>query len=217
MLSCPPSSVAFLDFGMGWGKWCFLAKAFGCETYGLELSEERRQHGIQSGITVLGWDDLTTQKFDFINAAQVFEHVTEPLDTLKALVASLNPGGIVRIGVPRGWDIKRRLKIWDWKLPDTHPDSLNPVAPLQHINCFSFRSLEAMGRLAGLEPEAPKAEPWKVDNPKDAAKLVALSAFNTLLPGIGRARKERHLQRVREKQNTVYFRAAAGLPKTQIR
>lgn len=210
MVGLLPSGVTFLDFGMGWGHWCFLAKGFGCNSHGLELSEERRQHGIQSGISVLHQDDLQIKKFDFINAHQVFEHLVDPLGTLKELAASLNPGGIIRISVPQGWDIKRRLKVWNWNLPDTHPDSLNPVAPLQHINCFSFRSMEIMGRLAGLQPEAPKTASRKVDNPKDAAKLIALKAFDTLLPQVSRARRERLLQRWRDKQSTVYFRAASA-------
>ena len=28
-----PSQLKFLDFGMGWGKWCQMAKAFGCGSY----------------------------------------------------------------------------------------------------------------------------------------------------------------------------------------
>jgi len=33
-----PSSLCFFDFGMGWGKWALMAKAFGCDVYGAELS-----------------------------------------------------------------------------------------------------------------------------------------------------------------------------------
>ena len=36
-----PSSLCFFDFGMGWGKWALLVKAFGCDSYGTELSLER--------------------------------------------------------------------------------------------------------------------------------------------------------------------------------
>jgi hypothetical protein len=63
----------------------------------------------------------------------------------------LKPNGIIRINVPNGWDIKRRLEIWDWTAPRGSENSLNMVAPLQHINCYIHEALVKMGQEAGLE------------------------------------------------------------------
>ena len=79
----PPIELQFLDFGMGWGKWCQMAKAFGCQVYGLELSKARIKYASSLGISVLSNEELNHYKFDYINADQVFEHITNPKNTLQ--------------------------------------------------------------------------------------------------------------------------------------
>jgi len=44
-LKKPSSTLKIFDFGIGWGKWALMAKAFGCDAYGSELSEERINYG----------------------------------------------------------------------------------------------------------------------------------------------------------------------------
>jgi len=151
-LNKKPGKVKFLDFGMGAGTWCLLAKAYGCDTYGTDLSSGHEAHAEKMGIKTLNMQDLAKHKFDYINSEQVFEHLAEPLETLTLLSEALAPGGIIRINVPAGWDVKRRIKVWDWQasLSQQHPDSLNNVAPLQHINCFTRNSLIHLGNAAGL-------------------------------------------------------------------
>ena len=63
----------------------------------------------------------------------------------------LRPEGLLKISVPNGSDIKRRLKICDWKAPKDSKNSLNPVAPLEHINCFTHKSIMKMAELAGFQ------------------------------------------------------------------
>jgi 2-polyprenyl-3-methyl-5-hydroxy-6-metoxy-1,4-benzoquinol methylase len=146
-----PSCLDFLDFGMGWGKWALMAKAFGCDSYGIEISEERIKYAKSNGIKVINWDDIQQHRFDFINTEQVFEHISEPLNTLQYLKAALKPHGIVKVSVPSASDIDRRLKIMDWKSPKGSANSLNAVAPLEHINCFRRASLLKMAEAAGME------------------------------------------------------------------
>jgi SAM-dependent methyltransferase len=206
-LGGPLNTKSFLDFGMGWGHWCLLAKGFGCDAYGAELSMARCENATRSGITVIGRDQLSNHRFDFINAEQVFEHIAEPLETLRELATALKPGGIVRISVPPGWDIKRRLRIWNWNALDTAPDSLNPVAPLQHINCYRIQSLVTMGKLAGLrEIELPErnANP-RVKSPKDAVKLLLLPLYRRLLPGYSKKRALIHQKLRKEKESIVHL------------
>lgn len=146
-----PSQLKFLDFGMGWGNWPRLAKAFSCDAYGTELSETMVEYAKSQGIKVIGWDEILNYEFDFINTEQVFEHIPEPLETLHHLKKSLKPKGLIKISVPNGNDIKRRLRVLDWTAPKGSRNSLNPVSPLEHINCFTHNSIIRMANIAGLE------------------------------------------------------------------
>ncbi len=167
-----PSSLRFLDFGMGWGKWALMVKAFGCDSYGTELSQVRIEYARSNGLKVITWDEIPDHRFDVINAEKVFEHIPEPLATLRHLKKALKPGGIVRINVPAAGDMRRRLKIMDWTAPKGSRDSLNPVAPLEHINLFGRSSLERMAEESGLEEVSiPPHEPCG-----DTAKLSATSS-----------------------------------------
>lgn len=140
------------DFGMGWGEWCLMAKAFGCEIFGAELSEARREHARRHGVELIDLEDLPDNHFDFIHTEQVFEHLTDPLPVLARLCKALSPGGLLKISVPDGSDIVRRLATPDWLAPKETPTSLNAVAPLEHVNCFNHTSLVELGRQAGLGP-----------------------------------------------------------------
>ena len=51
-----PKEVQVLDFGMGWGQWLLMARAFGCQVAGAELSLERQRYARSMGIEVLDWD-----------------------------------------------------------------------------------------------------------------------------------------------------------------
>lgn len=146
-----PSSLSFFDFGMGWGKWALMAKAFGCESYGAELSEERMEYARSNGIKVIKWEEIPQHRFDFINTEQVFEHISEPLKTLRYLKTALKPDGILKVSVPTANNIERRLKSMDWRSPKGSTNSLNPVAPLEHINFFRRSSLIKMAEEAEME------------------------------------------------------------------
>lgn len=143
--------IDMLDYGMGWGRWCYMAKAYGCNSFGLDLSTARVEHGRAEGITVIGIDDLNKHQFDFINMEQVVEHLPYPLKTLTTLTKFLKPGGLIKISVPNGKDVKKRLKIMDWTAPRNSKRFLIPATPLVHINTFNHKSVIAMAAKAGLE------------------------------------------------------------------
>ena len=145
--------LSVLDYGMGWGAWCTMARAFGCDVHGHESSPLRIEHARSLGIPVLTWDELPKHSFDFINSEQVFEHLTDPLGALKHLVRALAPGGLIKISVPDGRDVKRRLAVGDWSAMDG-PHSLLVVTPLQHVNGFHREALLEMAHRAGLCPAA---------------------------------------------------------------
>jgi 2-polyprenyl-3-methyl-5-hydroxy-6-metoxy-1,4-benzoquinol methylase len=147
----PPSSLRFLDFGMGWGEWAVMAKAFGCECYGTELSRVRIEWAGSRGIRVLTWDEIPQHRFAFINTEQVFEHLTEPLQTLIHLKSALRSDGLIKISVPTAHNMGRRLRIMDWRIPKGSRNSLNPVAPLEHLNFYRRSSLLKMASKSGME------------------------------------------------------------------
>lgn len=157
MLGRPPREVALLDFGMGWGKWCLMARAFWCPVWGMELSPARLAHARELGLPTLSWEELPGGRFDFINTEQVFEHLVEPLPILRRLVAALAPGGLIKLSVPNGHGMRRRLRrlarsgeeaAWT----ERGRASLVPVRPLEHLNCFDHRALGMLAAEAGLEP-----------------------------------------------------------------
>lgn len=145
-----PSDLDFFDFGMGWGKWALMAKSFGCNSSGSELSMKRIDYSRANGINIISWEEISQHKFDFINTEQVFEHLPNPLKILIQLKNSLKEGGLIKISVPTTNDITRRLKIMDWKSKKGTRNSLNAVAPLEHINYFRRKSLIELATLAGL-------------------------------------------------------------------
>lgn len=146
-----PSSLKFFDFGMGWGKWALMAKAFGCDSYGTELSQQRITYALANGIKVITWEQIPQNQFDFINTEQVFEHIPEPLETLRHLKKGLKAGGVVKISVPTDRNMDRKLKVMDWTIDKGSKGFLNAIAPLEHINCYTPKTLIKMANVAGLE------------------------------------------------------------------
>ncbi len=144
-------NLKFFDFGFGWCNWMNAVRAYGIDVTGVELSEERKKFARNLGYNPIEWDDIPGSNFDYINTDQVFEHLPNPLATIKHLASGLSERGIVRICVPNGDDNIRLLNKMDWKAPKGHPDSLNVVAPLEHINCFTNKAIIEMANKAGLE------------------------------------------------------------------
>lgn len=150
----PPSQLNVLDFGFGWAHFARMAMGYGCAVSGIELSAERRSHGESVGIRVVDLEDLPPQQYRFINAEQVFEHLTEPRAVLEQLMASLAPDGIVKINVPNAVASLKKLGCGTG-FGDLSPDEQMAVAPLEHINAFCADSLEAFGKTVGLKPLRP--------------------------------------------------------------
>jgi 2-polyprenyl-3-methyl-5-hydroxy-6-metoxy-1,4-benzoquinol methylase len=120
---------------MGWGSWLLMAKAFGMQTEGLEIAEERVQFAHTNGLKVVAPTDIETSSYHFINAEQVLEHVSDPVGVLASCYQWLKPGGFLRVAVPDGVDIEKRIQTGSWKVAEM------PSIPLEHINVFTHESL----------------------------------------------------------------------------
>jgi transcription elongation factor Elf1 len=185
-LRLPPHAVQVLDFGMGWGEWASMARAFGCEVTGAELSEERIRHAHSIGIQTVTLEGLTARKFHFINTEQVFEHLIDPVSILKSLAPALHPSGLLKISVPNSGPVLRKLPRIT-RFADLSPESLVPVQPLEHVNCFDYASLVRLAQTAGLRPVRPKlrqlynsSSGWL--NPKQALRLLARPIYRHVFP-----------------------------------
>lgn len=151
-LNKKPADLKFLDFGMGWGRWCRSAKGFGVlDTYGYDLSEERADYTDKYGVKTITKNEISNNKFDFINTEQVVEHVPKPLETIKFLQQSLKKEGLLKISVPNCKNVIRKLLNKKWKANPGRSKSINPITPLEHINGFRRESIIKMADLAGLE------------------------------------------------------------------
>ena len=143
-----PIELKFLDFGMGWGDWALMAKAFGCQSFGMEISPERIRYAKSNGVEVLDRNTVSQHQFDFINTEQVFEHLANPFETLCELKKVLKVNGILKISVPKSKKIDRKIEQIDWS---NCVVSVNAIAPLEHINCFRKLSLLNMAKRAKMK------------------------------------------------------------------
>lgn len=139
-----PHELTVLDFGMGWGTWLLMIRAFGMKAIGLELSLERQAYARSLGLEVVTADQLSRNQVDFINAEQVFEHLDQPAQAIQQCHQWLKQGGYLRIAVPNGGQSLQRVKSGQWQASDV------PTQPLEHINIFTPASLRSMGRQYGF-------------------------------------------------------------------
>jgi hypothetical protein len=151
----------------------------------------------RSAIPVLSWEEIAYHRFDLVNTEQVFEHLVDRYATVLHLARSLLPGGLLKISVPPSGDIQRRLRANDWKAPKSTRNSLNAVAPLEHVNCYAVRSLLALAERVGLEPASlPLAAYFQVISLTGGPTSVARQVLKPLFPTRGGAyRLFRHTRR----------------------
>ena len=137
--------IKVLDFGMGGGYWCLMAKAFGYDTYGYDLSKERREYAQRElGINVL---NILKGRYDFINVEQVLEHIPNPVDLLSKISLCLNEGGYIHLSVPNA-----RKLVNGFKNPDFTKAPWKALLPLGHLNGFTHKTLIRTATMCGLEP-----------------------------------------------------------------
>lgn len=91
-----------------------------------------------AGVVSIGVDEKDIPRngaYDAVVCSHVLEHLAEPFEVVKALVACLRPGGILYAEVP--------MEIWK------HPPT--PKEPITHVNYFTPAALSFLLRRAGLD------------------------------------------------------------------
>jgi SAM-dependent methyltransferase len=179
----PLPELNTLDYGMGFGLWARISRSLGCQSFGFDLSDTRMCAASKAGVKVRREEDFPAHTFDFINTEQVFEHVPAPRELAKRLAACLKPGGILKICVPYGEDIERCIENGKWQADSGSRHSLDPVAPLEHINCFKAETLRRLAAELGLVFERPQILPqfaylahsgtWSLADPSNLLKELS--------------------------------------------
>ena len=95
------------------------------------------------------------REFDLISSVDVFEHLTDPVETLKRLYKKTRTGGHVFISVPNFNSYFSRVCL------GTHPYFAYPA----HLNYFTQKSLMQLCKAAGYAPVSCeiKTLPWEFE------------------------------------------------------
>lgn len=143
--------LTLLDYGAGFGDLSALARGFGFDVTALELSDDRAAALRGLGIRVIPSLDGFTGAFDAVILNQVLEHLAEPFGCILAIRRAMRAGGILYVGVPDCRHLRRTAAGFDRLTTTRLQQAMVPCSPLQHVNSFTRRSLEALLNRAGLE------------------------------------------------------------------
>ncbi|MCL4334650.1 MAG: class I SAM-dependent methyltransferase [Candidatus Thermoplasmatota archaeon] len=134
-------SSKILEVGSGLGYLTYALNVAGLNATGIDISEEAvkkakqefGEHYIYSNIENLS----TNQTFDVIIAAELIEHVMEPLKFIEAALKILSDDGELLITTPN-YSIKSQ--IWRTELPPVHMfwfsrRSFEVLAKIMNVNC----------------------------------------------------------------------------------
>jgi SAM-dependent methyltransferase len=143
--------LRFLDYGRGWGNWSQMARSFGVDVYGVELSPERLAYAKSIGLKTIETQDIVDYEFDFINTEQVIEHLVDPRAEIEMLKKCLADDGMIKLSVPDGKGVESVLRSWDWKDSFPRRSLVVPFQPLEHLNIFTSDSLLHLANSCGLK------------------------------------------------------------------
>ena len=138
--------INVLDFGAGWGSWLKSINDRDVNSYALEISKIRKKYLNDNKINVLDLNEISNYAnyFDFIRLEQVLEHLTDLDSSLELLKKISTKHSIIYVSVPNG--IKQISKNTNIKIEK------GPIQPLEHINCFSNKSLKKLFSNYGFRP-----------------------------------------------------------------
>ena len=107
--------LRLLDFGCGAGGLVLAARQAGFEVTGLELSRALADH-VRATYHVPVFQGLVDdprfvdERFELITTSQVFEHLVDPVGTLRSLRNHLAPPGLLLVEVPNLRDTRERIR-----------------------------------------------------------------------------------------------------------
>jgi len=137
------SSTRWLDFGCGTGglvRYC--RDRVGCQAFGYDASD-RQGHLEDLGTNFITERDLEKFKgtFDVTTAIEVFEHLPDPVSSLRLIHSLLKPGGLFYCTTGNAQPFAKNILEWRYLIPEIH------------ISLFEPKSLETALKIAGFRPE----------------------------------------------------------------
>ena len=136
------SQSRVLDFGAGTGLLVSALRGRGIFADGVEFSAEARQHCAQfrgfdlfPDITLLAQD-----AYDVVTMIEVIEHLTDPIDDLKAVLQRLRSGGVLFLTTPNLNSLRAKVEGGNWR----------EARKNFHLTLFESASLRRMLLKAGF-------------------------------------------------------------------
>ncbi|MEC5382428.1 class I SAM-dependent methyltransferase [Aurantimonas sp. C2-6-R+9] len=176
---CRGATPRLLDYGSGYGRWARAAQSVGFDVVAFEPSLNRGAEKAESAVAfdvVHELNALRERRFDAVNLEQVLEHIPTPCETLSGLLELAAPGAVLRIATPnvlRCPEGDRLYATWPYDGKRAHT-----LAPFEHVNGFTPRSLQAVVNRAGWTRVSDKAAIFS--NPTHALRRLAGLAVPSL-------------------------------------
>ena len=155
-LAHPPPGGAVLDFGCGTGELLDALRELGWTTHGIEpaVKSAFARHAELQEIP-------PAPTFHLVVAHHVLEHVADPLSILRALAASLLPGGVIFASVPRLDGLPQ------------HGDFRYCINDRAHVVSYTEDAMATLMGMAGLEA-IPLNDPDRPEGWRAVKRLVML-------------------------------------------
>jgi 2-polyprenyl-3-methyl-5-hydroxy-6-metoxy-1,4-benzoquinol methylase len=133
-----------LDVGCGNGAFLSKMQAAGMDAYGVEFSPDGAKEAQRRGLKVkqgtLEQQKYPSRHFDVITLNHVFEHVPDPVGTLRELKRILKPGGRIIMAVPNNRSLAYMMFGRFWASLDTP----------RHLSVHTPKSMRIAAKKAGL-------------------------------------------------------------------
>jgi len=127
-----PEGKTLLDIGSGYGYFLEEAKKISLDSTGIEPNKKLAQSSVFRGTLDEFVKKSNSNKFDFITAIHVIEHIRNPFTFIKQVSRLLNRGGILYIETPN-------YNSW---LAQKEKEQYTFLTPPDHIWLFSKKSLQ---------------------------------------------------------------------------
>jgi len=149
-----PEATKLLDVGAGTGGLCLEAQAKGFYSEGVEPSawavSKARKQGVRMHEGNFPHPAIKNMSFDVITICDVIEHVSSPLDLLKAACRTVQPDGLVVIVTPDVGSLAARFmgrRWWHFRTA--------------HVGHFTSDTMSLALTLAGLTLERKEYYVWR--------------------------------------------------------
>ena len=127
------SDISIIEFGSGNGDWAYEAKKLNFDITVTEHSKNRIEVLKKKGLKICININECNDKFDIIYSNQVFEHISNPAETLKLLKPLLKKDGYIYLKFPSAFMFKNKLKM-------NYQPKKDCAIPLEHINILNRKT-----------------------------------------------------------------------------